>query len=234
MLLSLLSVGLTIRWPQQPVVATTTPAPHRQIPSADIGSRRLIFFTDGSSRPSPTGDAETAAAASHLCRYHGEEVRSIYSPPRVARRTGAIIAASLAPRVVGGLAVQQSLLLDEVDGWLSADMLRSDLCQDEVRAAAAVARRRALAVRDALLLHTRPGSASVIITNHWLTRFVLAEALGHDDVFGVTLPDRSLSVLDFTEEAADVPFVLTSGYKPPPLVFSMCGPPLHDDRDFGL
>ena len=82
-------------------------------------------------------------------------------------------------------------------------------------------RERVLTTRDYILKKVRPGSAAVIVSHLWVTRTILADALGDAespvDLLSLDVPAASISVIDYTAEswppalATSLPDVLSVG-----------------------
>jgi broad specificity phosphatase PhoE len=171
---------------------------------------------------SPVGEAEAKAAARFIAsQAMGDEVRFICSSPMSRALFGAkAVQSALSPRVIGGLKLETNDLLREIDRgeWANRTVAEVeadprygpgayDRCAREPDYGREVAggegmadlRDRVLAARDYVLRGTRPGSASVVVSHMWVTRILLADALGASDVLQIDVPTASISVVDYPE-----------------------------------
>lgn len=202
---------------------------------------------------SEAGEAEAAIIASLISTAHGHEVRQLCASPR-AMHSGRLIARAVSPLVVGGLPVVASPLLVDIDrgAWdgLTVEEIRAlwgheafercsredDYGRDVVGGEGiGTVRSRSLAMRDAVLQGTRPGTASVLCTHKWVARQILAEALSQVKDHGsqIPVPTASISVVDYPDgtwpleltaalegrgaffpSERSVPLVRVIGYKP--------------------
>jgi len=170
---------------------------------------------------SSVGEAEAVAAAKYIASQGcGDEVRFVCSSPMARALYGAkAIQAELSPRVIGGLKVETNELLREIDRGDWANLTVAEVEADpkygpgaydrcaleddygrEVAGGEGMAdlRDRVLAARDYVLRGTRPGSASVIVSHMWVTRILLADALGVSNVLEIDVPTASVSIVDYT------------------------------------
>jgi broad specificity phosphatase PhoE len=202
---------------------------------------------------SEAGVAEAAAIASLISIAHGHEVRQLCASPR-AMHSGRLIARAVSPLVVGGLPLIASPLLVDIDrgAWdgltvpeiealwgqeAFARCSREDDYGREVVGGEGIGtvRSRSLAMRDAVLQRTRPGTASVLCTHKWVARQILSEALAQVEDHGsqIPVPTASISIVDFPDgtwpldlttaleergaffpSERSVPLVRVIGYKP--------------------
>lgn len=192
---------------------------------------------------SEVGEAEAQAAAnfiaSHPC---SEDVRFICSSPMSRALYGAkAIQAALNDRVIGGLKLETNDLLREIDrgAWANRTVAEVeadpkygagayDRCALEDHYGREVAggegmadlRDRVLTARDYVLRGTRPGTASIIVSHMWVTRVMLADAMGVDNVLKIDVPTASISIVDYPEgswpiSVADTPAMpRLLGHKP--------------------
>ena len=194
---------------------------------------------------SQTGVAEADAAARYIAANENlnRGVRCVASSPMVRALYGAKkIASALSPLVVGGLNVETNELLREIDrgDWanktvaeveadprygggaydrcaLEDDYGRDVVCGEGI----GDMRERVLVARDYVLSGTRPGCASVIVSHMWVTRLILAEALGISNVLELDVPTASVSVIDYKDGSWPISVaqpgladVVLSGHKP--------------------
>lgn len=171
---------------------------------------------------SPAGEAEAEAAARFIASQAlGDEVRFICSSPMSRALYGAkAVQSALRSRVIGGLKLETNELLREIDRGAWANRTVAEVEADprygpgaydrcaleddygrEVAGGEGMAdlRDRVLAARDYVLRGTRPGSASVMVSHMWVTRVLLADALGAPDVLQIDVPTASVSVVDYPD-----------------------------------
>ena len=175
------------------VAAFTPPQP------AAIGARRLILIGDG---------ADRAAAAAHVRRFFGDEVRFVASAPDSIDAACAVRDAC-ASLVVGGLTISRSDGLRDVEEGEDAEE----------------ALERALLMRDFALRGTKPSQASVVCTGMALARLILERAGCADDDLDAAEKllggSCSISVLDY--EDGTWPAAVEDGL---PTVHCVCTPPI--------
>jgi|OM-RGC.v1.016580671 hypothetical protein len=169
------------------------------LPVVSLEARRLILLRP----PQPEAQAEASAAAAHVVLAHSDEIRYVMSSPTPsALKLAEEIAVGMRPLVVGGLAVETSR------------MLAADDDRDE-----GTALQNVLDVRDFVIRGTRPGQASVIISER--AGLLLADALSSSDG-AISVADGSVSVLDFGEGtwpaavADERPEIQQVGFRPAP------------------
>jgi broad specificity phosphatase PhoE len=168
--------------------------------------------------------------------------------------SGRLIAKAVSPLVVGGLPLISSTLLVDMDlgAWdgLTVEEIQAlwgheafERCSREDNYGRDVlggegigtVRSRSLAMRDAVLQGTRPGTASILCTHKWVVRQILAEALAQVEDHGskIPVPTASISIVDYPDgtwpldmtialeargaffpSESSVPLVRVVGYKP--------------------
>ena len=170
------------------------------------------------------GEAEAMAAAKLIQAEYGAQVSKIWSSPMRralfgARVVGTAIAADSKSTWTPPMPVEQFEAFREIDrgpiglGW-------TDLTPEEIEARDGEGvlwkcaneqtlgtwkkinggegfcdlRARVLAQRDALLRALEPGRAGVIVSHMWVTRAMVAEALGEADPTKVEVPTASVSM----------------------------------------
>lgn len=196
---------------------------------------------------SETGQQEAIAAAKVIADFAADEgadaVQFVASSPMQRAIFGAEkIAAAVQKHHIGQVRVETYELFREIDrgpigtGWTMltreqiaekwGDDAFDKSCNDPEYGRTfggegmGDLRERVLTARDFVLKKVRPGGAAVIVSHMWVTRAMVADALGEDDIQKVDIPTASISVIDYPPDAwppaiasepASVPLI---GYKP--------------------
>uniref|UniRef100_A0A7S3F0X5 Phosphoglycerate mutase (2,3-diphosphoglycerate-dependent) n=1 Tax=Haptolina ericina TaxID=156174 RepID=A0A7S3F0X5_9EUKA len=188
---------------------------------------------------SQLGEEEAAAAAAFI-ETNCFDVRVIFSSPMKRALYGArSVCDVLKPSVVGGLEVCTSSALREIDRgeWTNktrdeiaaqwgADAFERAAREDEFAGiyggeGMGQLRERVLGCRDFILKRLQPDMSAVIVSHLWVTRCLLADALGEPDVLNVDVPTASISIIDYGDGswpaavASEQPTVVLSGFEPP-------------------
>ena len=188
---------------------------------------------------SELGEAEAQAAAIFI-RDGEDDVRDVWSSPMERALFGAkAIQSELRSQVIGGLKLEVSDSLREIGRgqWVNKtrEQIAAEWGDDAFERCAledefgqsfggegmGELRERVLNVRDFLLKRCKPGTASVVVSHMWVTRILLADALGESNVLNVDVPTASISVIDYSPEswppatADEAPSVVVVGHKPP-------------------
>ena len=194
---------------------------------------------------SAKGREEAEAAAAVIAEYAavGEEVQFVASSPMQRALYGAEkIASAVQKYHIGQVDIATYELFREIDrgpigtGWtmLTREEIAEKWGEDAFDRSCNEAdfgrtfggegmgdlKERVLTARDFVLKKVRPGGAAVIVSHMWVTRAMVADAIGEDDYQKVNIPTASISVIDYGPEAwppvlatepASVPVI---GYKP--------------------
>lgn len=192
---------------------------------------------------SAKGKAEAAAAAEVIGQFAADNapgaVHIIASSPMERAVFGADrIAEAVSPHIIGSIGVSTYPQLKEIDrgDWVNltreqiaerygADAFERAALEDEYGRTfngegMGDLRERVMVARDFVLQKLRPGAAAVIVSHMWVTRAMVADALGEDNVLNVDIPTASISVLDYgptawpTMLAEELPQVPIVGWKP--------------------
>ena len=164
---------------------------------------------------SELGEAEAVAAAVCIGEELGSEVRLVCSSPMLRAIFGAnAIAAEVQPRMVGRLDITTYELLREIGRGQWTNLTRDEIaaqwgddafdrCAREDDFGRSVGgegigdlRERVMVARDYILKKLQPGTAAVVVSHMWVTRTILADALGESNVLNVDVPTASISVVD--------------------------------------
>ena len=190
---------------------------------------------------SKQGEAEAVAAADMIGEFaaSGEKVQFVASSPMKRALYGAdLIAEAIQPHNVGRVDVSTYELLREIERGEWVNLTREQIAErwgaDAFERAALEddfghtfggegmgdLRDRVLTARDFILKKVRDGGAAVVVSHMWVTRVMVADALGEPSVLNVDIPTASISVIDYGPDAwppvlatepASVPVV---GFKP--------------------
>ena len=194
---------------------------------------------------SKKGEAEAEAAAALIAQYAESEapdaVNFIASSPMQRAVFGAEkIVSAVQPHCVGRVPVTTYEALREIDrgDWvgLTRDEIAAEYGDDAFEKAAlddafgrsfngegmGDLRERVLSARDFILKKVRDGSSAVVVSHMWVTRIMVADAIGEANVMNVDIPTASVSVIDYgpgtwppaLAEEGMVPDVPVIGYKP--------------------
>jgi len=189
---------------------------------------------------SALGEAEASAAAEFVGSNVDAEVRVVFSSPMQRALFGAqAVVDKVGLRVVGGLQVVTSEALRELDRgeWTNRTLqeIKVEWGADAYERAAREGdygrsvggegmddlRERVIVCRDFILKRLQEDQTAVIVSHLWVTRCLLADALGESDVLRVDVPTASVSVIDYVEGSWPLvvstcaPEVTLVGFKPP-------------------
>lgn len=169
---------------------------------------------------SDRGQAEAVAAAKVIAEYaESEQPNAIQfvasSPMRRAYFGADQIASAIQPFSVGRVSIAKYEALREIDrgDWvgLTRDEISAKYGEDAFERSAREddfgrtfngegmgdLRTRVLDAREFILGKVREGSAAVVVSHMWVTRVMVADAIGEPDVLSVDIPTASISVIDY-------------------------------------
>jgi len=192
---------------------------------------------------SAKGEEEAAAAADLIGEFaleHAPDAISLIasSPMKRAMYGAERIREAVSPHRIGGVGIQSYELFKEIDRGEWVNLTREQI--EEKWGKDAFDRsvlepeygrtfggegmgdltERVLTARDHVLRGVRDGSAAVIVSHMWVTRAMVADAIGETNYMKVDIPTASISVIDYGPESwppslatepAQVPII---GYKP--------------------